>query len=566
LSPEHEQSPSNNPVATLHATFQRAVASHQQGQLAEAERLYQEVLHAQPNSFSALYMLGLVAFQSRVPQRGVELTSRAIALNPSVAEAHNNLANGLVELARPEEALASFDKAIALKPDYFEAHNNRVAALNQLGRFAEALQSCDRAIALRPDYAEAHYNRGIALQALAQPEQALASYDRAIALRPDFPEVYNNRGVVLDALDRHAEALASFDRSLALWPEYADAYTNRGATLTDLGRHEEALASYDKAIALRPEHVETHLNRGLLLLLLGRFAQGWREFEWRKRLPEALGARSFPRPLWTGAEDIRGQTLLVHAEQGFGDTLHFCRYAKLLEARGTAVIFSVRASLQKLLASLSPTIRVVVDGELPPTFDYHCPLLSLPLAFGTTLETIPAQTPYLFADKGLTAEWSALLPAKTKPRIGIVWSGNPDQGNDRNRSMALETFLPLVGDEADWIALQIDVRERDSAALRRNGRIAFFGDAIKDFSDTAAVLDLMDLVITVDTSVAHLAGAMGKPVWILLAYNADWRYLLERSDCPWYPSARLFRQRTLGEWDAVIAAVKSELAAFLRSR
>jgi hypothetical protein len=209
---------------------------------------------------------------------------------------------------------------------------------------------------------------------------------------------------------------------------------------------------------------------------------------------------------------------------------------------------------------------VITDGDLPPPFDYHCPMLSLPLAFRTTLDRIPHETPYLAADAALKTEWAAKLPAKTKPRIGIAWSGNPDQGNDRHRSMALETFLPIVSDAADWTALQVDLRERDQAAMQRNGRIAFFGDAIKDFSDTAAVLDLMDLIITVDTSVAHLAGALGKPVWILLAHNADWRYLLNRNDCPWYPTARLFRQRTLGDWSDVVAAVKSELASFVRSR
>jgi tetratricopeptide (TPR) repeat protein len=566
LSQEHEQRPFGHPAATLRATFEQATAFHQQGQFAEAERLYEEILRLQPNSFGALYMLGLVAFQTRQAQRGVELTRRAIGLNPNVAEAHNNLANGLIEIGRPEEALTSFGKAIALKPDYADAYNNRGAALNTLQRPDEALQSCDRAIALRPNYAEAHHNRGLALRALQRLIEALASYDAAIALSPDYVEVYNNRGVVLDDLDRHAEALASFDRAIALRPDYAEAHTNRGATLTDLQRHEEALASYDRAIALKPGDVETHLNRGLLLLLLGRFAEGWPEFEWRKRLPEALGARSFPRPLWSGGEDVRGKTLLVHAEQGFGDTIQFCRYAKLLEASGAAVVFSAQPTVRNLLARLTPRIRVIADGELPPEFDYHCPLLSLPLAFDTSLATIPGETPYLFADERLMAEWSGFLPPKTKPRIGIVWSGNPDQGNDRHRSMTLDTFVPLLAPAADWIALQTDIRDRDSAALRQLGRITFFGDALKDFSDTAALLALMDLVITVDTSVAHLAGAMGKPVWILLAYNADWRWLLERPNCPWYPSARLFRQSELGDWASVIATVTNELRTVLGAR
>ncbi|HEY3918075.1 MAG TPA: tetratricopeptide repeat-containing glycosyltransferase family protein [Stellaceae bacterium] len=565
MSPEQEP-PTPVDRESLRVTFQQGLAFHQQGRLAEAERCYDEVLRGQPNSSSALYMLGLLAFQSRQPQRGVELTARAIALNPNVAEAHNNLGNGLIELKRPAEALASFDRAVALKPDFAEAHNNRGAALNALGRFEEALQSCERAIALRADYAEAHYNRGLTLKGLRRAPEALASYDKAIALRPDYADAHNNRAILLNDLGRHDEALESCDRALALRPDHAEAHNNRAATLADLARDEEALASYDQAMALMPEDAGTHFNRGVLLLRMARFAEGWREFEWRKRLPEAPGARSFPRPLWLGDRESAGKTVLVHAEQGYGDSIHFARYARLLAAHGARVVFSVPPSLCKLFVSLGPGVRVVADGELPPEFDCHCPLLSLPAAFGTTLETIPAEPRYLAADTTLKSEWDALLPPKTKPRIGIVWSGNPDQGNDRYRSMPLEALLPLISPPADWVALQNDVRDRDTAALRAHDEIIFFGDAIGDFSDTAALIELMDLVIAVDTSVAHLAGALGKPVWIMLADNADWRWLRERADCPWYPSARLFRQERLGDWTRVIAAVGKELRAAIGAR
>lgn len=551
--------------ATLRAKFQHAVGLHQQGRLAEAERLYDEILRAQPNSFSALYMLGLAAFQSGAPQRGVELTARAIAINPNVAEAHNNLGNGLVELKRAEDALASFERAIALKPDYVEAHNNRGAALNQLLRHAEALESCDTALALRPGDAQAYYNRGLALKALKRDAEALASFDKAIALHPDYAEAYNNRAAVLNDLRRHEEALASCERAIALRPDYAEAYNNRAASLYDLQRNDEALTSYDKAIALKPDDADTHLNRSFVLLCLGRFAEGWREFEWRKKLPEALGARSFPRPLWLGETDIAGKTLLVHYEQGIGDTIHFSRYARYLEARGFHIVFLVQPSLSDLLAQLSPTIRVIGEGELPPAFDYHCPLLSLPFACSTVSETIPSPEPYLTADAQRRAAWQARLGPKTKPRIGIAWSGNPAQANDRNRSMALQTLVPLLTPDADWFALQNDVRDGDRATLQQHPEIAFFGAELRDFGDTAALLELMDLVITVDTAVAHLAGAMGKPVWIMLAYNADWRWLRGRNDSPWYPTARLFRQID-PDWTSVIAAVNSELHALLDPR
>ena len=299
-------------------------------------------------------------------------------------------------------------------------------------------------------------------------------------------------------------------------------------------------------------------------MVLGRFEQGWRQYEWRKKRDEPVATRSFPQPLWLGEEDIAGKTLFIWWEQGYGDTIQFCRYAKLVEARGAKVIMSVQQPLRGLLKQISPTIEIINADEVPADFDYHCPLLSLPLAFGTTLATIPGQQQYLKADEDLRVAWAARLPPKTKPRIGLVWSGRADHKNDRNRSMELQQLLPILGPDADWICLQNEVREKDLAVLRQFGRIAFFGDELRDFSDTAALLDLMDLVVTVDTSVAHLAGAMGKPVWILLPYNPDWRWLLERDDSPWYPSARLFRQQQLGNWAGVVDQAKDQIAATVK--
>jgi hypothetical protein len=435
-----------------------------------------------------------------------------------------------LDLKRPDDALASCDKSIALKPDYAEAHNNRGNVLSNLKRPAQALASYDKAIALKPDYAEAHYNRGLVLLDLKRPEDALASCDKAIALKPD----------------------------------YAEAHTSRGLALLDLKRPEEALVSYNKAIALKPDYADACWNQSLCLLLLGRFEQGWRQHEWRKRRNEPVATRSFPQPLWLGEEDIAGKTLFIWWEQGFGDTIQFCRYAKLAETRGAKVIMSVQQPLRRLLMQISPTIQIIDQDEVPTDFDYHCPLLSLPLAFGTTLATIPAPQQYLKAEEELRAAWAARLPPKTKPRIGLVWSGRKDHKNDHNRSMELQQFLPILSADADSICLQNEIRDKDLAVLRQSGRIAYFGEELRDFSDTAALLDLMDLVITVDTSVAHLAGAMGKPVWILLPYSPDWRWLLDRDDSPWYPSARLFRQQQLGNWAAVIDRVGDQLRLLTR--
>jgi Glycosyltransferase family 9 (heptosyltransferase) len=296
---------------------------------------------------------------------------------------------------------------------------------------------------------------------------------------------------------------------------------------------------------------------------MGHFEQGLRQYEWRKKLNEPMGVRSYPQPVWLGEENVAGKTLFVYREQGLGDTIQFCRYAKLVEARGAKVIMSVQQPLCGLLKQISPTIRVLKPNEEPTEFDYHCPLLSLPLALGTRLETIPREQQYLKSDEELRSIWSARLLPKTKPRIGVVWSGSATNKRDYYRSIELQQFLAIFSLDAEWICLQKEISEKDFARLRQLGRIAFFGDDLRDFSDTAALLDLMDLVITIDSSVAHLAGAMGKPVWILLPYNPDWRWLLDRNDSPWYPSARLFRQQQNGNWATVIDQVKNQLRSVI---
>jgi hypothetical protein len=319
------------------------------------------------------------------------------------------------------------------------------------------------------------------------------------------------------------------------------------------------LASYDKAIALKPNYAEALWNQSLCLLLMGHFKQGLRQYEWRKKTNKPIAVRSYPKPVWLGQESIANKTVFIYWEQGLGDTIQFCRYAKLLEARGAKVIMSVQQPLCGLLKQISPTIQILKQNEEPTDFDYHCPLLSLPLALGTSLETIPTEQQYLKTDEDRRAVWSARVPPKTKPRIGVVWRGSPTYKGDHYRSIELQQFLAIFSPDADWICLQKEISEKDLVRLRQLGRIAFFGDDLRDFSDTAALLDLMDLVITIDSSVAHLAGAMGKPVWILLPFNPDWRWLLDRNDSPWYPSVRLFRQNKIGDWATVIDQVKSEL-------
>jgi tetratricopeptide (TPR) repeat protein len=491
---------------------------------------------------------------------------RALAVRPGSAEAHVNRGDVLHELKRFEEALASYDRALGIRQDFTEAHANRGSALHALKRFEEALASYDHALALRPDYAEVRYNRGNVLHSLKRFEAALADYEHALALRPDYVEALANRGVTLHAQKRFEEALASQDRALAVRPDYADAFVNRGVTLHELKRFEAALASYDRALALRPDYAQAHFNEAVCRMLIGDFDRGWQKFEWGWETDELKNAkRTFSQPLWLGSDEVAGKTVLLHGVHGFGDTIQFCRYVPHVMERCARVILEIQEPLRELMGTLPGAAQIVSRGEPLPDFDLHCPLLSLPLAFGTRLATIPAQTPYLRASPQAVTEWNARLGSR--PRIGLAWSGRPEHDNDRNRSMKLSTLLsPLAGFEATYVSLQREVRANDAPVLEGRSDIVHFGEELKSYADTAALIANLDLIVSVDTSVAHLAGALAKPVWILLPYIPDWRWLLDRDDSPWYPTARLFRQDETRGWDNVMARVHAALDTCLRRR
>ncbi len=552
-----------SPVAM--AKLQQAVALHQQGRLAEAAALYREVLQACPRNFDALHLLGVVALQAGHPQNAVELIGKAIALDPRQAAAHSNLGSAWKDLKRPQEALASFDRALRLDPNAAGAFYNRGAVLQELGRPQEALDSYAQALRLQPGYAEAHNNRGISLQSLGRLEEALASFGRALQCNPGYVEAFYNRGNILQELGRPEAALASFDRALQIQPGHAEAHYNRAVVLQELGRPQEALAGYAQTLRLQPGHADAHFNESVARLALGDFERGFEKYEWRWKKKDALPQARFPQPLWLGGESLRGKTILLHAEQGYGDTMQFCRYAKPVADAGARVLLGVPAGLKALLATLAGVDQVLdADGPLP-AFDCHCPLLSLPLALRTRLDTLPADIPYLRADPARVRAWQARLGDGALPRIGLAWSGGTAYQNDRKRSMPLASFDRLASCRAQFISLQKEVRVSDQPVLDRRVDIAHYGGELSDFAETAALVANLDLVIAVDTAVAHLAGALGKPVWLLLPFNADWRWLLDRDDSPWYPTARLFRQARPGDWDGVIARVAAALAAFIPS-
>jgi tetratricopeptide (TPR) repeat protein len=484
-------------------------------------------------------------------------------VRPDFAEALSNRGLTLHELKRFEEALASFDGALKVRPDYAEALSNRGATLHELKRFEEALASFDRALEVRPHYAEALFNRGNTLRQLKRLEEALVSFDRALEVRPDYAEALSNRGNILRQLMRFEEALASFDRALKVRPDYAEALSNLGVTLHELKRLEEALVSFDRALEVRPDYAEAHCNGALCRLLVGNFDHGWEKNEWRWETEQLRKERrNFAQPLWLGSKEIEGKKILLHGEQGFGDSIQFCRYVPLVAERAAQVILEVPEALHELMGTLNCSIQMVSRGEPLPQFDMHCPLLSLPLAFRTRLESIPSATPYLRALPQAATRWTARLGTKDRARVGLVWSGRPGHKNDHNRSLKLSALLPLLDVDAVFVSLQQDVRADDATVLKDCDDIFHFGDELKNFSDTAALISNLDLVISVDTSVAHLAGALAKPVWVLLPFVPDWRWLLDRNDSPWYPTARLFRQDHTRTWDDVILRVRRALHDF----
>jgi tetratricopeptide (TPR) repeat protein len=541
--------------------LREALALHRSGRLAAAEDLYLQILRAQPDNPCGFHYLGVLRSQQGRPGEALAAFTRALAIKPDYLEALGNRAGLLRELRRPAEALADFDRALAIEPRQAQLLNLRGLALIELGRHEEALASFEWALAIRPDYVVALNNRGNALQDLRRPAEALASYEAALAVQGDHVGALYNRGTALRDLQRPLEALASYDRALALKPDHVDALNNRGLVLTDLGRPQEAIASYEAALAIRPDLAEAHANRGCLRLLLGDFERGWSEHEWRWRTSDlAPWRRDFAQPLWLGEASLAGKTILLHAEQGLGDAIQFVRYVPQVVESAGRVVLEAPTALAGLFSRLSGPVSIVSRGAALPVFDCHCPLFSLPLAFRTRLDTIPATTPYLSAAEERVSKWRGRLPVSPSRRVGIAWAGNPKFKNDRARSIGLARIAPLLAAPGtEFLSLQKDLRPGDREALDAYPQVRHLGDGIEDFDDTAAIISLLDLVISSDTSVVHLAGALGKPVWILLHHAADWRWLQGRSDNPWYPTARLFRQPRLDDWEDVIGHVKREL-------
>lgn len=530
---------------------------HQAGRLAQAEEIYKQILHRQPDNAAVLSKLGAaLAGQGKLAETLTPLR-RAIELDPDLVEAHNNLGAAFQILGKLDDSVAAFRRALAIKPDHVSAHVNLGNALKRQGMLEDAVASYGRALEIDADFADAHNGLGVARRGQGKMEDAAACFRRTLELNPNHAEALNNLGNILRSEDQLEEAVAMLQRALEANPGLIEGHINLGNVLKSQGNMGDAEASFKRALEIDPANAEAHWNYSQVLLLMGRYKEGWAEYEWRTKCEDFSYLQwDYGRPRWDGS-DLDGKTILLNAEQGLGDTFMFFRYVPAVAAFGGRVIVKCPESSKRLFESTPGVDRVVTTIDDDVRFDLHASLHSLPHIFKTDAESIPDTFPYLRppSDVSLDLEKTGDL------KVGIVWAGNPNHKNDRNRSIDLGLFAPLLDIEGCvFHGLQVGPGEGDIKRLGLGDRIVDTGRKLSDFALTARALEQLDLVISVDTGVVHLAGALARPVWTLLPFVPDWRWLLDRDDSPWYPTMRLFRQTAPGDWQGVFREVEAALS------
>jgi Flp pilus assembly protein TadD len=532
---------------------------HRAGRLAEAEAIYRQVLAVQPDNADAKQLLGALASQvgqmharaGRINE-AIAAFEQAAALSPHVPELCNNLGSALAQARRFPEAIAAYRAAIQIRPNYFDAHFNLGNILRATGDTVGAGEEYRAALRAGPTHARLCNDLGNVLRELGLSDDAAAAYRRAMQLDPNLPEPHNGLGSIYSQNDELDSANSEFKRALQLRPDFAEAKCNLASTLLDRGDLDMAERTYREVIALKPDHALAHHNLSLVLALKGDLAGAWPEFEWRDRAPE-LGkvVLQLPHPRWAG-DDLGGKRILIHAEQGIGDTIQFVRYIpKVIEKHGR-IILGVPRELGRLLAEFPGIEQLLLrDDAIPQDIDVQCPMMSLPGIFHTTLETIPNHVPYIFADPSLSTQWRERLSRETRQKVGMVFAGNASHIHDRLRSMPVG-MLAAFGELKEICFISLQKGAAAASVARAPLEMIDWGDELRNFADTAALIDNLDLVIAVDTAVAHLAGAMGKPVWLLLQAVPDRRWMLNREDSPWYPTMKLLRQPARGDWGSVV--------------
>jgi tetratricopeptide (TPR) repeat protein len=529
---------------------------------------YQMAANLDPKDDHIYNNWGVVLRDQGKPEEAVTCFQKAIQLNPGNANAYHNLGHALNDLGRREGSIPCYQKAIFCNPSNSAHYKSLGNALRETGKLDESLEVLSRALERFPDDPEAYYNLGASLKAKGRLEEAEQCYQKAIVLNPGLPETYYNLGNVFKEMGKLDEACQQFYQSLKLNPKFAETYNNLGMIYKEKGELDYALKMFNTASEVKPGFAEAHWNKGLTILLTGNFLEGWEGYEWRWEKPDYKRyKRKFIAPLWQG-EDLFEKRILLHAEQGYGDTLQMIRYASLVADRGARVFVECPQELLTLLAGTPGVGLVLGRGESFPEFDFHCPLMSLPKAFGTTLETIPQTVPYIIANPALIKIWKARVDAKGEGfRVGLVWAGNPEHLNDRNRSCSSETLSLLAQvKDVQFYSLQIGGAGKETTGTTPSFGMIDLTGLIRNFSDTAALIENLDLVISVDTAVAHLSGALGRMIWTMLPFSPDWRWLLGRGDSPWYPTMRLYRQPEPGNWKEVVKKVKDDLQQLAEGR
>lgn len=545
----------NEAAEKIQVMLALAIKEFAAGRMNEVERLSLQILAIDVRHADALYLLGMAGFRTGRYEMAEKMIRRAIAQNGNQAYYQTNLGNVLAAQEKFEEAQACFERALEIKPGYHEAIYNLGNTYLARKKFDTAEGLYKQALEIKPDYTEAWCNLGSVYRKQNRCEDAIRCFRRALELAPDHADLRCNLGDALHGAGKVEEALEWYKRTLEVKPDHYKASNCMCNAYFDLGNLAESVVWCRRALEIKPDFGDALMNQCLLQLLVGDYANGWRNYEvrWKVYTP-----RVFQQPLWLGAP-LKGARILLHAEQGLGDSLQFLRYVPLVQAAGGRVILDLPANLRRLAAQLPGLEALVNTGDPLPAFDCYCPLMSLPLALGTRLETIPARVPYLAPPAEALAKAARLAWPERKLRVGLAWTGNPSHPKNRSRSVSLDLLTPLFGMEGiEFFSLQMGQAAADLAA--RKLPVTDLAPATGDMADTAAQMAYLDLVISIDTSMAHLAGALGRPVWVLLCSVPDWRWLLDREDSPWYPTARLFRQPKAGDWAAVIERVRAELA------
>lgn len=526
---------------------------------------FEKAIFLNQNLAEAYNNLGNVLQEMERFEESIENCNRAISIKSNFPEAYNNLGNAFFKMNQFQDALSSYKKAISFNSYFAEAFNNLGNCLREMLFFKEALFSYDQALQINPNYPEAYFNKGETLRKQNLFKEALDCFNSAINSNPTFAEAFNSKGLALFALRNFDLAQENYNKAILIKPNYAEPYNNLGIVLQELGNLIEATAHYEKAIFIKSEFAEAHLNLAMCRLLKKDFKNGWFGYEWRRQVVKDLHDKYLERPNWNGVDSIENKTILLYAEQGIGDTIQFCRYIKLVSKLGARIILEVQEPLVDLLIQVEGVSQIVTQGNNLPEADYQCSLMSLPLAFNTTQKNIPSSTPYLNSDKNKVDKWKNYLGRKTKPRIGLVWSSASSFVNDSKRSLTLSELLSaLPKDRFEYICLQKEIQLVDQEVLLRNPQIRFFGSKLENFTDTAALIDCVDLVVSTCTSVPHLSGALGKETWLLIPYMPDWRWQLSENKTLWYPSFTLYRQSIVDKWDEVLLNLYKDLEIWLQ--